>query len=80
MKTYGGVEVQLHAVLTSALDVVTFTDRPLYLRGKSPRYPLDRRLGEPQSRSECRGTEKNLFSPVGNRIPVIQFVAWVSNK
>jgi hypothetical protein len=25
--------------------VVTFTTRPLYLRGKSPRYPMERRLG-----------------------------------
>jgi hypothetical protein len=25
---------------------VSFTPLPLYLRGKSPRYPLDRRLGE----------------------------------
>jgi hypothetical protein len=30
--------------------VVSFTPRPLYLRGKSPRYPLDRRLGGPQRR------------------------------
>jgi hypothetical protein len=28
--------------------VVSFTPRPLYPRGKSPRYPLDRRLGGPQ--------------------------------
>jgi hypothetical protein len=33
--------------------VVSFTPRSLYLRGKSPQYPLDRRLGEPQSR--CAG-------------------------
>jgi hypothetical protein len=29
--------------------VVNLTPRPLYSRGKSPRYPLDRRLGGPQS-------------------------------
>jgi hypothetical protein len=29
--------------------VVSFTPRPLYPRGKSPRYPLDRRLGGPES-------------------------------
>jgi hypothetical protein len=28
-------------------------------QGKSPRYPLDRRLGGPQSRSEPGGEEKN---------------------
>jgi hypothetical protein len=41
---------------TSALDagwVVSITPRPrFYPRGKDPRYPLDRRLGGPQSRSE----------------------------
>jgi hypothetical protein len=29
--------------------VVSFTPMPLYLRGKSPRYPLDRGLGGSQS-------------------------------
>jgi hypothetical protein len=36
---------------TSWRKVVSFTPRPLYTRGKSPRYPLDRSLGGPQSRS-----------------------------
>jgi hypothetical protein len=31
--------------------VVSFTPRPLYPQGRSPWYPLDRRLGGPQSRS-----------------------------
>jgi hypothetical protein len=35
--------------------VVRLTPQPLYPRGKSPRYPLDRRLGGPQSRSRRRG-------------------------
>jgi hypothetical protein len=39
--------------------VVRFTPRPLYLQEKSPWYPLDRRLGGPQSRSEYGGEEKN---------------------
>jgi hypothetical protein len=39
--------------------VVSFTLRPLYLTGKSPRYPLDRRLGWSQSRSGRGGGEKN---------------------
>jgi hypothetical protein len=30
--------------------VVSFTPGPLYPRGKSPRYPLEMRLGGPQSR------------------------------
>jgi hypothetical protein len=29
--------------------VVSFTPQPLYSQGKSSRYPLDRRLGGPQS-------------------------------
>jgi hypothetical protein len=36
--------------------VVSLTPRPLY-----PRYPLDRRLGGPQSRSGRSGEEKNLL-------------------
>jgi len=31
--------------------VVSFTPRPLYPQGKSPWYPLDRRLDGPQSRA-----------------------------
>jgi hypothetical protein len=42
--------------------------RPLYPRGKSPQYPLDRRLGGPQSRSERRGEEK-ILDPTGVRTP-----------
>jgi hypothetical protein len=40
--------------------VVNFTPRPLYPRGKSPRYPLDRRLGGPQSQSGRFGEMKIL--------------------
>jgi hypothetical protein len=36
-----------------------FTPRPLYPQGESPWYPLDRRLGGPQSRSGRGGEEKN---------------------
>jgi hypothetical protein len=38
--------------------VVSFTPMPLYPRGKSLRYPLDRRLGGPQSRSGRLREEK----------------------
>jgi hypothetical protein len=63
MKAYGGVDVQIHIFLTSALiggkwsasRIGRFTPR-----GNSPRYPLDRRLGGPQSRSGRRGEEKIL--------------------
>jgi hypothetical protein len=43
--------------------VVSFTPRPLYPQGKSPWYPLDRKLGEPQSRSGRGGEEKNSQPP-----------------
>jgi len=35
--------------------LVKFTPRPIYPQGNSPCYPLDMRLGGPQSRSECDG-------------------------
>jgi hypothetical protein len=43
----------------------------LYSRGKILRYPLDRRMGGPQSQSERTGEKKNV-APGGNRIPVVQ--------
>jgi len=39
--------------------VVSCTPRPLYPQEKSPRYPLDRKLGGLQSRSGRGGEEKN---------------------
>jgi hypothetical protein len=41
MKTSGGMEIQHHAFLTSARDGDDWSASP---RGKSPRYPLDRKL------------------------------------
>jgi hypothetical protein len=46
--------------------VVSFTPRPLYPRGKSPRYQLDRRLGEPQSHSG-RSEEEKILDPTRTR-------------
>jgi hypothetical protein len=43
--------------------MVSFTPLPLYLRGKSSRYSIDRRLDGPQSRSGRCGEEKNLALP-----------------
>jgi hypothetical protein len=40
----------------------TSTPRPLYPRGKSPHYSLDRRLSEPQSRSGRHGEVKIVAS------------------
>jgi hypothetical protein len=46
---------------------------PALSRVKSLRYPLDSRLGEPQSRFGPDSYEKNMF-PVGNRNPVVQHI------
>jgi hypothetical protein len=45
--------------------VVSFTLLPLCPQGKSPRFPLDRRLGGPQSWPECCGEQKNLLPLAG---------------
>jgi hypothetical protein len=44
-------------------------------QGKSPWYPLDRRLGCPQSRSGCGGEERNSQPLQGLEPPIIQLVA-----
>jgi hypothetical protein len=58
MTTCCGVEVYLHAFFdlgTRRRWVVSFTPRPLYSQRNSPWYPLNRRLGGPQSVwSQCR--------------------------
>jgi hypothetical protein len=61
---YWGREVQLHSFLTSALDGGEW---PSFMpRLNYSRYPLDRGLEGPQSRSECGGGEKFL-AHAGNR-------------
>jgi hypothetical protein len=55
--------------------VVSFTPRPLYPKGKSPWYPLDRRKGGPQSESGRGGEEKNSQPLSGLEPPIIQPVA-----
>jgi hypothetical protein len=51
------------ALLTSTLDGMSGqrqASAALYPREKDPRYPLDRRLGGPQSRSEHRSLFRGL--------------------
>jgi hypothetical protein len=43
--------------------MISFTSRPFYPRGKNQLYPLDKRLGGPQSRSGHCGEEKNITLP-----------------
>jgi hypothetical protein len=49
---------------TSLRWVPSFTPRPLYLRGKRPRYPLHRRVGWPQNWSGRHGDSKSDSSAV----------------
>jgi hypothetical protein len=55
--------------------VVNFTLLPLYSRGKSSRYPLDRRLSGPQIWSRLCGEVKNL-ALLGIEPQAIQPVSW----
>ena len=49
--------------------VVRLTLRPIYSRRKSPQYPLDRILCEPQKRSGCLWEERNLcHAGTGSRV------------
>jgi hypothetical protein len=62
MKTYtgsGGIAPRILDLGTRWRGMVSFTPRPLYPQGKNSRYPLDRRLSGPQSRSGRGGEEKN---------------------
>jgi hypothetical protein len=70
MKGYGGVDVEIHIFLISALAVGEWSaSRPADLpQGKRPLYPLDRRLGGPQSRSGRREEETILYL-TGTRTP-----------
>jgi hypothetical protein len=52
--------------------MVSFTPLPLYPRRKSPQYPLDRRLGLPQSWSGCCGKEKIRY-PTRTQTPTPQW-------
>jgi hypothetical protein len=67
MKAYGGVDVWIHIFLTLALaggEWSASRPGPLYPRGNRPRYPLDRRLGGPQSLAGQCGEEK-ILDPTG---------------
>jgi hypothetical protein len=59
MKMYGEVKVELHAFLTSAVGGASRPGR-FTLREGAP-FPLDRRLGEAQTRSGRWGKEKYIL-------------------
>jgi hypothetical protein len=52
--------------------VVSFTPRLLYPQGKIPSYPLDRKLGGPQSRAGSGGEKKNSQHLPGLEPPITQ--------
>jgi hypothetical protein len=67
----GGVNGQHHAPAA------------LYLRGKDPQYPLDRRLGGPHSQVWTQGLEEKSSAPVGDQTPIVQpivrhYTAWAT--
>jgi len=65
MKTYwgsGGIDPHILVFGTRWRRVVSFMPRPLYPQGKSPQYPLDKRLGGSQNHSGRGGEEKNSHS------------------
>jgi hypothetical protein len=62
MKKYwgsGGIDPHILDLGTRWRCMVSFTPRPLYLQGKNPWYPLDRRLVGLQSFCGHGGEEKN---------------------
>jgi hypothetical protein len=50
--------------LSTRRSVASFTPQKLYPRGKSPRYPLARRLVGSQNQSGSYGVKKNLLSGI----------------
>jgi hypothetical protein len=66
MKAYrgsGGIAPGILDLVTRWRWVISFTSRLLYPQGKSPWYPLDRRLGAPYRRSGRSGEEKHFQPP-----------------
>jgi hypothetical protein len=59
--------------------VVSYTPLQLYPRGKSPRYSLDRRLGEPQTGSGS-GEGMKILDPAGTRTPILWKRSLVKRK
>jgi hypothetical protein len=63
----GCIDQRFLVLGTSWRRVVNFTPLLIYLGEKSPRYPLDRRLGGPQSPFGRHGDVK-ILDPIGTRI------------
>jgi len=75
MKAYwetGDIAPHILDLGTRWMWVVSFTHRLLYPQGKSPWFPLDRRLGGEQNRSGHGGLDKNSQPLPGHKPPIIQ--------
>jgi hypothetical protein len=68
----GGTDPRILDLSTRWSWVVSFAHRPLYPKENSPWYPLDRRLGGPQSRSGRGGKGKNSQPLPGLEPPIMQ--------
>jgi hypothetical protein len=61
--------------------MVSFTPRPLYPQGKSPWYPLDRRLGGPQTYvSEIIGDHQCGFHYKRSTMDQISYIRQILEK
>jgi hypothetical protein len=65
----GGIAPRILDLVNRWMFVVSFMPQPLYPQRNGPWYPLDRRLGGPQSRSGRSGEEKNSQPLRGTRTP-----------
>jgi hypothetical protein len=73
MEALGGRMSSCYSFLTSVLDGVSgqrHAPAALYPRRKEAQYPLDRRLGWPQSRSDHSDYMKTHFLSAGNRTSI----------
>jgi hypothetical protein len=78
MKAYcgsGGIDLRILDLGNRWKWVVSFRLRPFYPQGKSPWYPLDKRIGGPQSQSGRGSEEKNSQPLPGLEPPIILLVA-----
>jgi hypothetical protein len=72
MEAYWGVDVEIHVFLTSTLVEMSCQPRASAALPprRSPRYPSDMRLSEPQSRSG-RYESMKILEPTGTRTPIL---------
>ena len=71
-----GQKVQIHSLLSSALDDEWWKSRPgQFAPKKKPRYPLHRKLGGTQSGPDVLQNIKRIVATTGIQTPIVQHVA-----